>query len=93
MHVGVWIGTPAAARALTPSPPHPLPHRQPIDTPWGRFGTRSQTVLACWRDGRVELRERSLERGDGGDSSSWTTVRHAFQMPRQPDGGSGGGDN
>ncbi|KDD76431.1 NRDE protein [Helicosporidium sp. ATCC 50920] len=42
---------------------------------WGReqFGTRAQTVLVAWQDGRVELRERSRE-SDG----SWSAVTHAF---------------
>lgn len=48
---------------------------QPIATPLGAFGTRSQTVLAVWRDGKAELRERDLAQ-DG----SWQQVRHCFQL-------------
>jgi uncharacterized protein with NRDE domain len=48
---------------------------QPIATPFGAFGTRSQTVLVVWRNGRAELRERDLTQ-DG----SWQQVRHCFQL-------------
>jgi hypothetical protein len=40
------------------------------------YGTRSQTVLAVWRDGRAELRERSRPEGGGG----WSMVRHEFHV-------------
>ncbi len=39
------------------------------------YGTRSQTVLAVWRDGHAELRER-FRRDDG----SWSVVRHEFDV-------------
>jgi uncharacterized protein with NRDE domain len=36
--------------------------------PGVKYGTRSQTVLAVWRDGRVEQRERYVEKVRGPDS-------------------------
>jgi uncharacterized protein with NRDE domain len=47
----------------------------PLQTPYGEFGTRSQTVLAVRRDGAAELRERYRN-----DDGCWKEVRHAFQM-------------
>ncbi|KAI7839225.1 hypothetical protein COHA_007038 [Chlorella ohadii] len=71
---------------------------QPVDTQWGAFGTRSQTVVAVWADGRGELRERYI--GEGG---SWQEQQHCFEIPSlQADakgaaagkgGGGGDGDN
>ena len=55
---------------------------RPLKTPWGTFGTRSQTVLAVGEDGAAELREQWLA-----EDGSWREVRHAFLMdlsaPRQ----------
>ena len=36
------------------------------------YGTRSQAVLAVWRDGRAELRERSR-----GEAADWKEVQQA----------------
>lgn len=78
-------------------PPHPLLPPQPVDTQWGAFGTRSQTVVAVWADGRGELRERYI--GEGG---SWREQQHCFEIPSlradakgaaAGNGGGGGGDN
>lgn len=41
----------------------------------GLYGTRSQTVMAVWRDGRVELRERFR-----GAEDEWSEVQHAFNI-------------
>ena len=41
----------------------------------GPYGTRSQTVVALWRDGRVEFRERSR-----GATDEWIQVEHAFTI-------------
>lgn len=60
---------------------------QPVETRWGQFGTRSQTVLAVWADGRGELRERYLQQ-DG----SWQQLRHAFRLPPVQQEGGGGGE-
>lgn len=49
---------------------------RPIDTPFGTYGTRSQTVLAVADDGTAELRERYLER----PGAAWKEVRHLFHM-------------
>ncbi|EFN59333.1 hypothetical protein CHLNCDRAFT_137746 [Chlorella variabilis] len=49
----------------------------PIETGQGLFGTRSQAVLAVWRDGRGELRERYRD-DKGGD---WREVQHSFELP------------
>ncbi|KAF6251997.1 NRDE protein-domain-containing protein [Scenedesmus sp. NREL 46B-D3] len=39
---------------------------EPLDMqPGAQYGTRSQTIIAVWRDGRVEQRERYIEREDG----------------------------
>lgn len=46
---------------------------QPMHYKSGTFGTRSQTVLAMWHDGRAELREQFRT-----ESGSWQTVRHVF---------------
>ncbi|KAK9901217.1 hypothetical protein WJX75_000794 [Coccomyxa subellipsoidea] len=43
--------------------------------PGGPYGTRSQTVVAVWRDGRVEFRERSR-----GATDEWIQVEHAFNI-------------
>ncbi|PNW76081.1 hypothetical protein CHLRE_12g548550v5 [Chlamydomonas reinhardtii] len=32
-----------------------------VDSPFGKYGTRSQTALVVWLDGRVEMRERARE--------------------------------
>ena len=40
----------------TPSLPRPLTFAQ-----FGKYGTRSQTALVVWLDGRVEMRERARE--------------------------------
>jgi uncharacterized protein with NRDE domain len=45
----------------------------------GPYGTRSQTVLAVWRDGRAELRERSR-----GAAPKWREVRHSFMVEGLP---------
>lgn len=48
---------------------------EPITFPDGMvFGTRCQTVVALWRDGRAELRERFRTRG-----GEWTSSVHAFR--------------
>ena len=39
------------------------------------YGTRSQAVLAVWRDGRAELRERSR-----GEAADWKEVQHSFTV-------------
>lgn len=56
------------------------------------YGTRSQTLIAAWRDGRVEQRERYVVRGDAdgaGSASStdqddgsweWREVQHSFTL-------------
>ncbi len=41
----------------------------------GSYGTRSQTVMAVWQDGRVELRERFR-----GSADEWSEVQHAFNI-------------
>ena len=45
----------------------------------GPYGTRSQTVLAVWRDGSAELRERFLEP----ESRQWKSVTHKFEVAKQ----------
>ena len=67
-------------------PPHPAlplpwaalppPLVQPLQTPTGDFGTRSQVALVVWRGGRAELRERYLDPAD----RQWREVRHEFQV-------------
>jgi hypothetical protein len=57
-------------------PAFPCPLPQPIETPRGLFGTRSQLVLAVWRDGRGEVRERYRDDQSGG----WKEVGHSFQL-------------
>ncbi|KAK9845456.1 hypothetical protein WJX81_006841 [Elliptochloris bilobata] len=47
----------------------------PWDHPGGQYGTRSQTALAVWRDGRAELHER-YRSADG----AWRSVHHAFRI-------------
>lgn len=49
---------------------------QPISTPSGLFGTRSQAVLAVWQDGAAELRERYRDSGDG----QWKEVQHSLHL-------------
>ncbi|KAF8059408.1 TANGO2 [Scenedesmus sp. PABB004] len=63
--------------------------------PGVRYGTRSQTVIAVWRDGRVEQRERYVERGGSNDDGGgwvWREARHAFDMaaPGPPEAEPGG---
>ena len=41
----------------------------------GLYGTRSQSALAVWRDGRAQLRER-YRPADG----VWRSVRHTFHV-------------
>jgi len=59
-----------------------------------RYGTRSQTVIAVWRDGRVEQRERYVEKvegqGDGDDEVMWVwkEQQHEFELAA-PGSGSG----
>ncbi|KAI3433739.1 hypothetical protein D9Q98_003546 [Chlorella vulgaris] len=60
---------------------------QPIETPLGQFGTRSQVVLAVRRDGWAELRERYRDDTDG----SWKAVQQSFQMDLSRDEGQQGG--
>jgi uncharacterized protein with NRDE domain len=50
---------------------------QPIQTKQGLFGTRSQAVLAVWRDGRGVLRERYRDSKSG----EWREVQHSFKVP------------
>ena len=51
------------------------------------FGTRSQTVVVIWKDGRVEVRERALDTKRG----SWEMAR--FECRADIDAGDGGGGN
>lgn len=76
----------ASCLSAASSPPLRLPCRasQPVDTPWGPFGTRSKIVLAVWKDGRAELREEYLA-GDG----SWQRAQHAFRICSCGAGGGG----
>ena len=73
--------------------PRPTPATQPVETRWGGdFGTRSQIIVACWADGRGELRERFLEGGE------WCTVGHAFEVlplrqQHRANGSGGSGDS
>ncbi|CAL8470993.1 g10535 [Coccomyxa elongata] len=48
---------------------------EPFAMPGGSYGTRSQTVMAVWQDGRVELRERFR-----GATDEWSEVQHAFSI-------------
>lgn len=48
-----------------------------VTQPGVRYGTRSQTVIAVWRDGRVEQRERYVEKVRG------CPVRQQQQQARQ----------
>ncbi|EIE20160.1 DUF833-domain-containing protein [Coccomyxa subellipsoidea C-169] len=48
---------------------------EPAEMPDGPYGTRSQTVVVVWRDGRVEFRERSR-----GATDDWTEVEHGFSI-------------
>lgn len=41
----------------------------------GSYGTRSQTVIAVWRDGRAELRERFR-----GLEDEWSEVQHTLSI-------------
>ncbi|PSC75712.1 transport and Golgi organization 2-like protein [Micractinium conductrix] len=50
---------------------------RPIETQWGAFGTRSQIVLAVWKDGRAELRERYRDSSQGG---AWRQAQHSLQL-------------
>ena len=65
---------------------------RPIQTALGAFGTRSQTVLAVWRDGWAELRERSLAGagaaggGAEGGACAWEEVRHRVKLDLQQAG-------
>ena len=43
------------------------------------YGTRSQTVIAVWEDGRVEVRERYVEEGADG-SWPWSEVKVEAQL-------------
>ncbi|KAG2433897.1 hypothetical protein HXX76_008250 [Chlamydomonas incerta] len=46
-----------------------------VDSPFGKYGTRSQTLMVVWPDGRVEMRERARE-PDG----SWRDSALDFTM-------------
>jgi uncharacterized protein with NRDE domain len=53
--------------------------------PGVQYGTRSQTVIAVWRDGRVEQRERYIEKehGTGQDGQHqwvWKEAKHSFHL-------------
>jgi hypothetical protein len=43
------------------------------------YGTRSQTVVAVWEDGRMEVRERFVEEGGNG-SWPWSEVNLEAQL-------------
>jgi uncharacterized protein with NRDE domain len=43
------------------------------------YGTRSQTLVAVWRDGRMQLRERYVERGESGDWM-WRSNEHDTEL-------------
>lgn len=43
----------------------------------GNFGTRSQTVIAVWRNGKAQLRERYLA---DHLTDSWDEVQHSFHI-------------
>lgn len=59
-----------------------------METKWGPFGTRSQTVAVVWADGRGELRERYRDQEGG-----WASVGLTFTVAalQQKGGGGGGG--
>jgi len=44
------------------------------------YGTVSQTIVAAWTDGRVEMRERSRSAAPGGGGGGWELRREAFTM-------------
>ncbi|CAD7703589.1 unnamed protein product [Ostreobium quekettii] len=55
---------------------------EPFDKQDGLHGTRSQTVLAVWRDGHAEYRERWLDFPTG----QWHEVNHTFAIGRAFEG-------
>ena len=53
----------------------PSLHR-PRHAQCGLYGTRCQTVLAVWSDGRAELQERALDAA----TMQWGSVKHVFTV-------------
>ncbi|WIA36095.1 hypothetical protein OEZ86_007446 [Tetradesmus obliquus] len=59
---------------------------EPFDMqPGVQYGTRSQTIIAVWRDGRVEQRERYIEKEEGHGQGGkhkwvWKEAKHSFHM-------------
>jgi hypothetical protein len=43
------------------------------------YGTRSQTLMAVWRDGRMQLRERYVEQGEAG-AWMWRSTEHDTEL-------------
>lgn len=43
------------------------------------YGTRSQTLMAVWRDGRMQLRERYVEQGETG-AWMWRSTEHDTEL-------------
>ena len=58
---------------------HHLPHAA---QPGSLYGTRSQTALAVWRDGRMEQRERYVELDEAGADWRWQEARHTLSLQR-----------
>ncbi|MEW5304133.1 MAG: hypothetical protein WDW36_006766 [Sanguina aurantia] len=50
---------------------------EPVPSPWGMYGTRSQMLLTVASTGQCKLRERYLEGGE------WREVEHCFQQQQQ----------
>uniref|UniRef100_A0A383W5Y0 Uncharacterized protein n=1 Tax=Tetradesmus obliquus TaxID=3088 RepID=A0A383W5Y0_TETOB len=63
---------------------------EPFDMqPGVQYGTRSQTIIAVWRDGRVEQRERYIEKEEGHGQGGkhkwvWKEAKHSFHMTPAP---------
>jgi uncharacterized protein with NRDE domain len=56
--------------------------------PGVQYGTRSQTIIAVWRDGRVEQRERYIEKEEGHGTDGkhqwvWKEAKHSFHLTAQ----------
>lgn len=48
--------------------------------PGVQYGTRSQTIIAVWQDGCVQVRERSIQNVDAGN---WQELQHEFELPSE----------
>lgn len=84
----IWAGAPLLNCAALPVPHMHVNHLGQLRQD-GWYGTRSQTALAVWRDGRAELHER-YRPADG----AWRTVHHSFMVQAlgtEQAAGNGGG--